>query len=119
MPLIQYTAGKYTETYEVKKEEQMSEIKPKEEIKNGVAYLQCNAFSTKNKTNCLMMLPLDRFGRFEGKCGGCGVFTKLSAWWLTARQREFKAMRGELRLKVERGLQLTLQEFDLVAKEHV
>jgi hypothetical protein len=97
----------------------MDTPKAKEEVKNGVAYLQCNHLNTRTRQHCLNMLPLDRFGRYEGKCGGCGGQIKLSAWWLTARQREFKAMRSELRLKVERGLQLTIQEFDFVAKEHV
>ena len=94
-------------------------MKPKHEIRNGVAYLQCGTFSTRTKMTCENLLPLDRFGRFEGRCGRCGSTTKLSAWWLSETQRSFQEFKQTIREKVSKGQLLTVQEFDRVAKEHL
>jgi hypothetical protein len=90
----------------------------KEEIRNGVAYIQCMHASPRHGgTACANLLPLSRNGVFEGKCGSCGWIGVKRAWWLSQRQLEFRANRQAIRLKVMNGERISLEEFDFVARE--
>jgi hypothetical protein len=88
----------------------------KEEVKGDIAYQQCSAFHPKGG-KCVNMLPLDRFGRFAGKCGKCGQDQTKSVWWLAKSQRDFQTEKARLRKQLADSGKITLQEFDYVAKK--